>query len=158
MQKFLPLGTDRACKSAPKRAKNTCVQRARVPTELPVLRAAVAGWVRSSATLHFLTSTLQSSTTFTTTVSTLSTTSCYTTTAAIATACSRRKRRRAIDESVIPVGEGGVVRGEELAGEEEEGGEEEDGLMSFWKIQPSAASEVAEEAAATARTEELEVK
>ncbi len=43
MQEFLLLSTDRACKSAPKRAK-TCVRCVRVPTELPFLHVAVGGW------------------------------------------------------------------------------------------------------------------
>ncbi len=42
---ILLTSTDGARKSAHKRAKKTCVRRARVPTELPFLHAAVGGWV-----------------------------------------------------------------------------------------------------------------
>ncbi len=43
MQRFLSLSAGRACKSAPERRAKPCTQRARVPTELPLLHTAVGG-------------------------------------------------------------------------------------------------------------------
>ncbi len=52
MQKFLLLSTDRACKSGMENVANKRVGNVvRVPTELPILHAAVAGWEVSSLIL-----------------------------------------------------------------------------------------------------------